>query len=52
MKQRTYATLDTGSGAKTHCKEEAMPWHPVARAATESPHVTPASRRDPQRFSA
>ena len=41
MKQRTYATLDTGSGAKTHCKEEAMPWHPVARAATEPPHVTP-----------
>ena len=41
MKPRTYATLDTGSDAKTPCKEEAMPWHPVARAATEPLHVTP-----------
>jgi quercetin dioxygenase-like cupin family protein len=41
MEQLTYATLYTGSDTKTHFKEEAMPWHPVASAATEPPHVTP-----------
>jgi len=41
MEQRTSATLSTGSDAKTHGKDEAMPGHPVASAATEPPPVTP-----------
>jgi quercetin dioxygenase-like cupin family protein len=41
MEQLTYATLYTGSDAKTHFKDDAMPWHPVASSATEPPHVTP-----------
>ena len=41
MEQLTYATLYTGSDAKTHFKDDAMPWHPVASSAPEPPHVTP-----------
>ena len=41
MEQLTYATLYTGSDAKTHFKDDAMPWHPVASSAPAPPHVTP-----------
>src|SRR5437879_12805804 len=41
MEQLTYATLYTSSDAKTHFKDEALPWHPVGSSATEPPHVTP-----------
>ena len=41
MEQLTYATLYTGFDGKTHFKDDAMPWHPVASAATEPAHVTP-----------
>ena len=41
MEPLTYATLYTGFDGKTHCKDEALPWHPVANVATEPLYVAP-----------
>ena len=41
MEQLPYATLYTGFDGKTHFKDEALPWHPVANLATEPLYVTP-----------
>src|SRR2546430_13769693 len=41
MAPLTYTTLYTGFDGKTHCKDEALPWHPVANVATEPLYVAP-----------
>jgi quercetin dioxygenase-like cupin family protein len=41
MDPLNYAILYTGSDAKTHFKDDYIPWQPTSGSATESPHVTP-----------
>lgn len=41
MDQLKYTILYTGSDAKTHFKDDYIPWQSTSSSATESPHVTP-----------
>jgi hypothetical protein len=40
MDQFKYLTLYTGSDAKTHFKEDYLPWQPIREPITESPHTS------------